>query len=343
MFGLNSYDMGIDLGTASILVYIKGKGVVLKEPSVVAIDKDTDKVMAIGEDARLMIGRTPGNIVAVRPLRQGVISDYTTTEKMIKYFINKAIGRKTFRKPRIAVCIPSGATEVEKKAVEDATYQAGAREVSIIEEPVAAAIGAGIDIGKPCGNMIVDIGGGTTDIAVISLGGPVVSTSLKVAGDDFDEAIVRFMRKKHNLLIGDRTAEEIKIEIGAAYKRPELLTMEVRGRNLVTGLPKTIVVTSDETLDALNETCLQIVDSVHSVLEKTPPELAADIYDRGIVLTGGGSLLSGLDSLLQEKTGINTIIADDPLTAVAVGTGKFIEFQHGDNMSDKQKELENLK
>ena len=343
MFGLNSYDMGIDLGTASILVYIKGKGVVLKEPSVVAIDKDTDKVMAIGEDAQLMIGRTPGNIVAVRPLRQGVISDYTTTEKMIKYFINKAIGRKTFRKPRIAVCIPSGATEVEKKAVEDATYQAGAREVSIIEEPVAAAIGAGIDIGKPCGNMIVDIGGGTTDIAVISLGGPVVSTSLKVAGDDFDEAIVRFMRKKHNLLIGDRTAEEIKIEIGAAYKRPELLTMEVRGRNLVTGLPKTIVVTSDETLDALNETCLQIVDSVHSVLEKTPPELAADIYDRGIVLTGGGSLLSGLDSLLQEKTGINTIIADDPLTAVAVGTGKFIEFQHGDNMSDKQKELENLK
>ena len=343
MFGFNSYDMGIDLGTASILVYIKGKGVVLKEPSVVAIDKDTDKVMAIGEDARLMIGRTPGNIVAVRPLRQGVISDYTTTEKMIKYFINKAIGRKTFRKPRIAVCIPSGATEVEKKAVEDATYQAGAREVSIIEEPVAAAIGAGIDIGKPCGNMIVDIGGGTTDIAVISLGGPVVSTSLKVAGDDFDEAIVRFMRKKHNLLIGDRTAEEIKIEIGAAYKRPELLTMEVRGRNLVTGLPKTIVVTSDETLDALNETCLQIVDAVHSVLEKTPPELAADIYDRGIVLTGGGSLLSGLDSLLQEKTGINTIIADDPLTAVAVGTGKFIEFQHGDNTTDKQKELENLK
>ena len=343
MFGFNSYDMGIDLGTASILVYIKGKGVVLKEPSVVAIDKDTDKVMAIGEDARLMIGRTPGNIVAVRPLRQGVISDYTTTEKMIKYFINKAIGRKTFRKPRIAVCIPSGATEVEKKAVEDATYQAGAREVSIIEEPVAAAIGAGIDIGKPCGNMIVDIGGGTTDIAVISLGGPVVSTSLKVAGDDFDEAIVRFMRKKHNLLIGDRTAEEIKIEIGAAYKRPELLTMEVRGRNLVTGLPKTILVTSDETLDALSETCLQIVDAVHSVLEKTPPELAADIYDRGIVLTGGGSLLSGLDSLLQEKTGINTIIADDPLTAVAVGTGKFIEFQHGDNTSDRQKELENLK
>ena len=336
MFGFNSYDMGIDLGTASILVYIKGKGVVLKEPSVVAIDRDTDKVMAIGEDARLMIGKTPGNIVAIRPLRQGVISDYTVTEKMIKYFINKAIGKKTFRKPRVAVCIPSGATEVEKKAVEDATYQAGAREVSIIEEPVAAAIGAGIDIGKPCGNMIVDIGGGTTDIAVISLGGPVVSTSLKIAGDDFDEAIVRFMKRKHNLLIGDRTAEEIKIEIGAAFKRPELLTMEVRGRNLVTGLPKTIVVTSDETLEALAESTNQIVDAVHSVLEKTPPELAADIFDRGIVLTGGGALLSGLDQLIEDKTGINTIIADDPLTAVAIGTGKFIEFQHADNGDNKE-------
>lgn len=337
MFGFESHDMGIDLGTASILVYIKGKGVVLKEPSVVAIDRDTDKVLAIGEDARLMIGRTPGNIVAVRPLRQGVISDYTVTEKMIKYFINKAIGKKTFRKPRIAVCIPSGATEVEKKAVEDATYQAGAREVSIIEEPVAAAIGAGIDISRPFGNMIVDIGGGTTDIAVISLGGPVVSTSLKIAGDDFDEAIVRFMRKKHNLLIGDRTAEEIKIEIGAAYKRPEMLTMEVRGRNLVTGLPKTIVVTSDETLEALSEISMQVVDAVHGVLEKTPPELAADIYERGIVLTGGGSLLSGLDTLIEEKTGITTIIAEDPLSAVAVGTGKFIEFQHG-GAADNEKE-----
>ena len=336
MFGFESHDMGIDLGTASILVYIKGKGVVLKEPSVVAIDRDNDRVMAIGEEARLMIGKTPGNIVAVRPLRQGVISDYTVTEKMIKYFINKAVGKKTFRKPRIAVCIPSGATEVEKKAVEDATYQAGAREVSIIEEPVAAAIGAGIDISRPFGNMIVDIGGGTTDIAVISLGGPVVSTSLKVAGDDFDEAIIRFMRKKHNLLIGDRTAEEIKIEIGAAYKRPEMLTMEVRGRNLVTGLPKTIVVTSDETLEALSEISMQVVDAVHGVLEKTPPELAADIYERGIVLTGGGSLLSGLDTLIEEKTGITTIIAEDPLSAVAVGTGKFIEFQHGGGDSQKE-------
>lgn len=330
MFGFNSYDMGIDLGTASVLVYIKGKGVVLKEPSVVAIDRDNDKILTIGEEARLMIGRTPGNIVAVRPLRKGVISDYTVTEKMIKYFIDKSIGRKTFRKPRVAVCIPSGATEVEKKAVEDATYQAGAREVLIIEEPVAAAIGAGIDISKPRGNMIVDIGGGTTDIAVISLGGPVVSNSLKVAGDDFDEAIVRYMRKKHNLMIGDRTAEELKVEIGAAYKKPELLTMEVRGRNLVTGLPKTIVVTSDETLEALQEPAAMIVDAVHAVLERTPPELAADIYDSGIVLTGGGSLLSGMDVLIQERTGIDTIIAEDPLTAVAIGTGKFIEYQHGD-------------
>ena len=313
---LMSNDIGIDLGTASILVYIKGKGVVLKEPSVVAIDRDTNKIMAIGEEARLMIGRTPGNIVAVRPLRQGVISDYTVTEKMMKYFINKAVGKKTLRKPRISVCIPSGATEVERKAVEDATYQAGAREVSIIEEPVAAAIGAGIDISKACGNMIVDIGGGTADIAVISLGGTVVSTSIKVAGDDFDEALVRYMRKKHNLLIGERTAEEIKINIGAAY--------------LVTGLPKTIVVTSDETLEALREPALQIVDAVHNVLERTPPELAADIFDRGIVLTGGGALLSGLDALIEEKTGISTMIAEDPLTAVAIGTGKFIEFAHGE-------------
>ena len=267
MFGMSSNDIGIDLGTASILVYIKGKGVVLKEPSVVAIDRDTNRILAIGEEARLMIGRTPGNIIAIRPLRHGVISDYTVTEKMLKYFINKAVGKKTLLRPRIAVCIPSGATEVERKAVEDATYQAGAKEVSIIEEPVAAAIGAGIDISKACGNMIVDIGGGTTDIAVISLGGPVVSTSIKVAGDDFDEAVVRYMRKKHNLLIGERTGEDIKIQIGAAYRRPEVLTMEVRGRNLVTGLPKTIVVTSDETLEALQEPAMQIVDAVHNVLE----------------------------------------------------------------------------
>ena len=235
-------DIGIDLGTASILVYIHGKGVVLKEPSVVALDRDTNKIKAIGEEARLMLGRTPGNIVAIRPLRQGVISDYTVTEKMLNYFIRKAIGRKTFRKPRISVCVPSGVTEVEKKAVEDATYQAGARDVEIIEEPIAAAIGAGIDISKPCGNMVVDIGGGTSDIAVISLSGIVVSTSVKVAGDDFDEAIVRYMRKKHNLLIGERTAEELKIKIGTAFKQPEIDYLEVRGRNLVTGLPRTVKV-----------------------------------------------------------------------------------------------------
>ena len=324
-----SVDLGIDLGTASVLVYVKGKGVILKEPSVVAYDRDTNAIKAIGEEARLMLGRTPGNIVAVRPLRQGVISDYTVTEKMIKYFVQKTLGKRTFKKPRISICVPSGVTEVERKAVEEATYAAGAREVHLIEEPVAAAIGAGIDISKPCGNMIVDIGGGTSDIAVISLGGTVVNTSLKIAGDDFDEAIVRYMRKKHNLLIGERTAEEIKINIGSAYQRPEVVSMDVRGRNLVTGLPKTITVTSDETLEALKEITSQIVEAVHSVLEKTPPELAADVADRGIVLTGGGSLLYGLEELIEEKTGINTMTAEDPMTAVAVGTGKFVEFLAG--------------
>ena len=304
-------DIGIDLGTASILVYIRGRGVVLKEPSVVAFDRDTNRIKAIGEDARLMLGRTPGNIVAVRPLRQGVISDYRVTEQMMKYFIQKALGKKTFRKPRIA------------------TLQAGAREVSIIEEPIAAAIGAGIDISKPCGNMIVDIGGGTSDIAVISLGGTVVSASIKIAGDDFDEALVRYMRKKHNLLIGERTAEDIKIKIGSAFRRPEVDYMDVRGRNLVTGLPKTVKVSSEETEEALKETTAQIIETIHSVLEKTPPELAADIADRGIVLTGGGSLLRGLEDLIAEKTGINTMTAEDPMTAVAIGTGKYVEFLAG--------------
>lgn len=330
MFSLISNDIGIDLGTSSILVYIKGRGVVLKEPSVVAVNRDTNTVLAYGEDARLMLGRTPENISAVRPLRQGVISDYTLTEKMLKYFINKAVGKRTLRKPRISVCIPSGATEVEKKAVEDAAYHAGAREVTIIEEPVAAAIGAGIDISKPQGNMIIDIGGGTADIAVIALDGPVVSESIKVAGDDFDETILRYMRKKHNLLIGERTAEDIKVNIGCASKRPENVTMEVRGRNLVTALPKTVIVSSDEIMDALLEPAMMIVNAVHNVLERTPPELAADIYERGIVMTGGGSLLYGLDKLIQEKTGINCVLAEDPLTAVAIGTGKFIDFANGD-------------
>lgn len=324
-------DIGIDLGTASVLVYIRGKGVVLKEPSVVAFDRDTNRIKAIGEEARLMLGRTPGNIVAVRPLRQGVISDYTVTERMLKYFIQKAVGKQRFRKPRISVCVPSGVTEVERKAVEDATYNTGAREVAIIQEPIAAAIGAGIDIWRACGNMIVDIGGGTTDIAVISLGGTVVSTSIKIAGDDFDEAIVRYMRKKHNLLIGERTAEDIKIKIGSAYRRPESVSLDVKGRNLVTGLPKTISVTSEETEEALKETTSQIVEAVHSVLEKTPPELAADIADRGIVLTGGGCLLYGLEELIEEKTGITTMTAEDPMTAVAVGTGKYVEYLSGKN------------
>ena len=324
-----AFDIGIDLGTASILVYVKGKGVVLKEPSVVAFDRDTNRIKAIGEEARLMLGRTPGNIVAVRPLRQGVISDYTVTEKMLKYFIQKAVGKQRFRKPLISICVPSQVTEVERKAVEDAGFQAGARDVRIIEEPIAAAIGAGIDIARPCGNMIVDIGGGTSDIAVISLGGTVVSTSIKIAGDDFDDAIVRYMRKKHNLLIGERTAEDIKIRIGSAYPRPEVETVDVRGRNLVTGLPKTITVTSKETEEALHDTTLQIVDAVHSVLEKTPPELAADIADRGIVLTGGGSLLYGLEELIESKTGITTMTAEEPMTAVAIGTGKYVEFLSG--------------
>lgn len=325
-----AFDIGIDLGTASILVYVKGKGVVLKEPSVVAFDRDTNRIKAIGEEARLMLGRTPGNIVAVRPLRQGVISDYTVTEKMLKYFIQKAVGKQRFRKPLISICVPSQVTEVERKAVEDAAFQAGARDVKIIEEPIAAAIGVGIDIARPCGNMIVDIGGGTSDIAVISLGGTVVSASIKIAGDDFDDAIVRYMRKKHNLLIGERTAEDIKIRIGSAYPRPESVTVDVRGRNLVTGLPKTITVTSEETEEALKDTTSQIVEAVHSVLEKTPPELAADIADRGIVLTGGGSLLYGLEELIESKTGITTMTAEDPMTAVAIGTGRYVEFLSGE-------------
>ena len=318
-------DIGIDLGTASILVYIKGKGVVLKEPSVVAIDRDTDTIRAIGEEARLMIGRTPGNIVAVRPLRQGVISNYSVTEQMIKYFIQKAVGKRSYKKPRISICVPSGATEVETKAVEDASFQAGARDVFIVEEPLAAAIGAGIDISKPCGNMVVDIGGGTTDIAVISLGATVESTSVKVAGDDFDDAIVRYMRKKHNLLVGERTAEEIKIGIGTCFKKTEVKKMEVRGRNLVTGLPKIIEVTSEEVEEALREATTQIVEAIHGVLENTPPELSADIAVRGIVLTGGGCLLDGLEELIESKTGINTMTAEDPMTAVAIGTGRYLE------------------
>ena len=318
-------DIGIDLGTTSILVYAKGKGIVLKEPSVVAYDKDADKVKAIGEEARQMIGRTPGNIMAIRPLRQGVISDYVITEKMLRYFIQKAMGRRGFRKPRIVICVPSGVTDVERRAVEEATYQAGAREVTIVEEPIAAAIGAGIDITRPCGNMIVDIGGGTTDIAVISLGGIVVSTSIRVAGDDFNEAIIRYVRKNHGLFIGEQTAEAVKIRIGTAYRQAENMTMEIKGRNVVTGLPKTVTLTSEEIREALLDAVSQIVDAVHNVLEKTPPELAADVSERGIVLTGGGALLDGLEEIISERTGINTMTAENPAMVVALGTGQYVE------------------
>ena len=318
-------DIGIDLGTASILVYAKGKGIVLKEPSVVAYDKDNNKIRAVGEEARQMIGRTPGNIVAVRPLRQGVISDYEVTEKMLKYFISRAIGRRAFRKPRITICVPSGITEIERHAVEEATYQAGAREVFLVEEPIAAAIGAGIDITIPFGNMIVDIGGGTTDVAVISLGGTVVSTSIKLAGDDFDDAIMRHVRKKHNLMIGERTAEDIKIQIGTVYSSPQPKSMEVKGRDTITGLPKSVTLTSEEIKEALRDATTQIMETIHSVLEKTPPELAADVAERGIVLTGGGALLGGLEELIEEETGINTIVADNPAQVVAIGTGQYME------------------
>lgn len=326
-------DIGIDLGTAMVVVYIKGQGIVLQEPSVVAVNENTGEILAVGEDARKMIGRTPGYIKAIKPLRQGVISDYDMTEKMLKYFIHKAIGKRLV-KPRIAVCVPSGVTEVERKAVEDATKQAGARKVVIIEEPIAAAIGAGIEIERACGSMVVDIGGGTTDIAVISLGGLVVSSSLKMAGNDFDEAIIRYMRKKHNLLIGERTAEELKIEIGTAYSKTAPETMEIRGRNLITGLPKNIEVKSEEILEALQEPVSNIIEAVHSVLEKTPPELAADISDRGIVMTGGGAQLNGLDKLIKEKTGINVIIAEDAVSAVAIGTGSYVEYMSATRKND---------
>ncbi len=321
MFG---QDIGIDLGTASVLVYIKGKGIVAKEPAVVAVDKNTNKLYAVGEEAQRMLGRTPGNIVAIRPLRDGVISDYNTTERMIKYFLNKVTKRSIF-KPRVIICVPSGVTEVEERAVIDAGIQAGASKVHLIEEPLAAAIGVGIDISQPYGSMIVDMGGGTSDVAVISLGGIVTSESIKVAGDKFNEAIVRFVRKKYNILIGERTAEDLKIQIGCVYRRDENLTMDIRGRSLVSGLPKTITLTSDEMLDALSETSASIVDAVKSVLEQTPPELIGDISARGIVLTGGGSLIYGMDKLIESETGIRTVIADDAISCVALGTGKALD------------------
>lgn len=323
MFGFGQ-DIGIDLGTATVIAYVKGKGIVLREPSVVAVNNNTGEVLAIGQEARRMLGRTPGNIVATRPLREGVISDYTVTEKMLKHFITKVCGKFIFA-PRIMICVPSQVTEVEKKAVIDAASQAGARKVYLIEEPIAAAIGAGIDISKACGNMIVDIGGGTTDIAVISLGGSVVSTSLKVAGDKFDEYIVKYVKKKHNIMIGERTAEELKVNIGCVYPKIQDIEMDIRGRDLLTGLPKTVTIYSSEMMEALEEPANLIIDAVHSVLERTPPELASDISDKGIYMTGGGCLVDGLDKLLSEKTGINVMIAEDAISCVAIGTGKALD------------------
>lgn len=323
MFGFGQA-IGIDLGTATVLVYVKGKGIILREPSVVAIDRNTEEALSVGEEARRMLGRTPGNIVAIRPLKDGVISDYFVTEKMLKYFIKKVCGKFVFA-PTIMVCIPSGVTEVEKKAVIDAATQAGARKVYLIEEPIAAAIGAGLDISKACGSMVVDMGGGTTDIAVISLGGAVVSTSIKVAGDKFDEAITKYIRKKYNIMIGERTAEDLKINIGSVYPRMQKLEMDVRGRDLSSGLPVNLTVNSDDILEALKEPAMQIVEAVLNVLERTPPELSADISDRGIYMTGGGCLVYGLDKLIQEKTGINVMIAEESVSCVAIGTGRALD------------------
>lgn len=319
-----SRDIGLDLGTASILVYVKGKGIVLREPSVVAIDKNTGKLLKVGTDAQKMLGRTPGNIVAMRPLSEGVISDYDMTERMIKEFLHKVAGFRLF-KPRIIICVPSGITEVEERAVIDAGLNAGARRVYLIEEPVAAAIGAGIDISKPCGHMVVDIGGGTTDVAVISLKGIVESSSIKIAGDQFDESIIKYIRRKHNVLIGERTAEELKVNIGCVYPRPEVKEVEVKGRCLLTGLPRVFSVTSTEMLEAFDEVSSRIIETVHSVLETTPPELVVDIATNGIIMTGGGSLVWGFDKLIENKTGIPTHIADEAVSCVVYGTGKSLD------------------
>lgn len=318
-------DIGIDLGTRNCLVYSTGKGLVLKEPSVVVYDKDSEKIRAIGEEARQMAGHLTSNMELIRPIRQGVIADYVVLEKMLKYFVAKAMGRRAFRKPRISICVPTGITEIERKAVEEATYQSGARDVFLIEEPIAAAIGSGVDVTRPFGNLIVDIGAGTTDVAVISLGGVVVSGTIKVAGDAFDQAIMSYVRQTHSLFIGEEAAEKIKIQIGTASEEANPRTMEVKGRNIMTGLPKVTTLTSEEIRVALKDATNQIVELVHSVLEKTPPELAADIVDRGIVLTGGGALLHGMDTLIEQRTGVSTLTVQEAMNVVAVGTGKYAE------------------
>lgn len=318
-------DVGIDLGTSSVLVYVSNKGIVLREPSIVAVEKITGRIMAIGEEARRMLGRTPGNIIAIRPLRDGVISNFDITQRLLQHFLKKVVGTRILFKPKVVVCVPSGVTQVEKRSVIDATESAGARYAYLIDEPIAAAIGAGIDISQPRGNMVLDIGGGTTDVAVISLRDAVLSESIKIAGDKFNDSIVRYMRKKHNLLIGERTAEEMKIRIGSAYPRKEQLFIDVRGRNLISGLPQAIVVGSNEMIDALEEPLQSILESVRSIFEKTPPELASDIAENGICLTGGGALLYGMDKFIAEHTKVPCYVAEDPISCVAIGTGKVLE------------------
>lgn len=332
MFTMFSKDIGIDLGTANTLVFMRGKGIVMREPSVVAVDVRTDEVLAVGKQAKEMLGRTPGSIVAVRPLKDGVIADFDVTAAMLKYFIKKALKSNTLNRPRIVVCIPSGVTEVERRAVREAALKAGARQVSVIEEPMAAAIGAGLPISEPTGSMIVDIGGGTAEIAVISLGGIVASRSVRMAGDMFDQAIIAFIKRKYNLLIGERTAEQIKIEIGSAYPMDPEMTLEIKGRNLVDGLPKNVVVHSEDVREALLECLVKITSAIKETLERTPPELSADIIDHGITLTGGGALLRGLDKLIESETGIDVHVAEDPLDCVAKGAGAVLD--HVDVLHD---------
>jgi len=325
ILGLFSNDLGIDLGTATTLVYVKGEGVVLCEPSVVAVERGTSHVLAVGEEAKRMLGRTPGNIIAIRPMRDGVITDFEVTEEMLRHFIRKVQHRRVLVRPRIVIAIPSGITEVERRAVKESAERAGARDVYLIEEPIAAAIGVGLPIQEPVGNMIVDIGGGTTEIAVISLAGVVFSKSIRIGGDEMDEAIIEYLKKTYNLMVGERTAEDIKIKIGSAYPLEEELTLEVKGRDLVAGLPKSVTITSEEIREALQEPLRAILEVTKISLERTPPELAADLIEHGIVIAGGGSLLKGLDKLISEETGLPVHIADDPLTAVASGTGKVLD------------------
>lgn len=325
IFSVFSKDMGIDLGTANTLVYIKGKGIVVREPSVVAIQTDTKQVLAVGEEAKRMIGRTPGNIVAIRPLKDGVIADFDITQNMLKYFIKRATSGRSLFLPRVVICVPSGVTEVEKRAVEEAAIHAGAKEAYLIEEPMAAAIGAGLPVQEPTGSMIVDIGGGTTEVAIISLGGIVTSKSIRVGGDELDESIVNYIKKEYSLMIGERTAEEVKISIGTADANNKERKMNIRGRDLVTGLPKVIEISSKEVYEAMKDQIFAILDAIKSTLEKTPPELAADIMEQGIMLTGGGALLEGLNKLIAKETGMPVNVAENPLDCVALGTGKALE------------------